>query len=316
MEQNNQDTPQQQANPNDATAAFGAPISEGSSQSHLTVEDAFFGNTEQEAPNANTAPQEGQPVEAQETQEVQESASSKNDERRFEYWQSQAAKRENELKALQNEMQAIKTQNQSMPTPEKEAAPAKQEFPPPPPKPTKPRGFSREEAWSDPNSASAQYLDDKEQWEDDISEYNTLRSQYDMALMQERFDAQEKEKQAAIRRREAQKQQSQQVNDISSHVKGHYGFTDDEASDFIKTMASPDSVSMENLVQLYRMRKGMPQQTQNTQPSANFQQTQNAQQIPSPMGVMPSESEAGTLSSEDQIIDNMITDYNSKNPWK
>ena len=54
-----------------------------------------------------------------------------------------------------------------------------------------------------------------------------------------------------------------------------------------------------------------------TTPSPAFQQTMNAQQVPSPMGVMPSgQNNVDGRSMEDKMIDGMIGDFNSKNPWK
>ena len=49
-------------------------------------------------------------------------------------------------------------------------------------------------------------------------------------------------------------------------------------------------LNIDNLVQLYRLKQGgaAQQQTTSAQPSDAFVQTQNAQQVPSPMGVMPS----------------------------
>ena len=62
---------------------------------------------------------------------------------------------------------------------------------------------------------------------------------------------------------------------------------------------------------------GASQQNTQSQPSATFQQVQNAQQVPSPMGVMPSgQSNTDGRSMEDKMIDTMIGDFNSKNPWK
>ena len=58
-------------------------------------------------------------------------------------------------------------------------------------------------------------------------------------------------------------------------------------------------------------------QPKNTGPSQTFTQTQNAQQVPSPMGVMPSgNTNVDGRSVEDKMIDKMIGNFNSKNPWK
>ena len=70
---------------------------------------------------------------------------------------------------------------------------------------------------------------------------------------------------------------------------------------------------------MYRFqRSGAAQQASpSTTPSETFTQTKNAQQVPSPMGVMPSgQTNADTKSFEDKIMDNLIGNFNSKNPWK
>jgi len=84
-------------------------------------------------------------------------------------------------------------------------------------------------------------------------------------------------------------------------------------------MSDPRSLNVDNLVQLYRMQQGAPVQTQQApvQPSDNFRQVQNAQQVPSPMGVMPSgQNNTDSRSMEDKMMDTMIGNFNSKNPWK
>ena len=306
MEEQTQDTSIQTANPNNADnafAQFGAAIDESSPKRNLPVKAAFFTETEEkatEAPQASTAP---------ETQETP-TQDAKNDERRFQYWQSQAAKRENELQALQQEVQGLKN---------KPAAPQEaetvQEFPPPPPPPKKPAGFSREEAWSDSKSASAQYLDDKDRWDSDISEYGQLKHQYDLAVMQEKLDKQTNYLATQEKQRQNKIEQGKQLNNIAEHVQGHYGLNPQETNDFIRTMSDPKSLSMDNLVQLFRMNQAGGQPAQTSGPSEAFQQAKNAQQIPSPMGVMPSQATDDNRNDADKIMDSLIQTHNSKNPW-
>ena len=337
MEEITQDTPQTANTAVDVeTKAFGAPVEDGSSD-NLTVADAFFNNAEgttTEAPNQGTpevvaeTPQENQPLEA------------KNDDKRFEYWQSQAAKRENELQVLQSQLAEAKA-SPAAPSevPTQQTQPAIQEFPPPPAKPERPRGFSRDEAWSDQNSESARYLDELESWRDDMSQYSDLKHQYDLALMQEKLDKQEEQRQSVVKNAKARQQVARQNQQVYEHVQGHYGFNDNEAKEFIQTMSDPQSITMDNLVNLYRMQKGMANQqpgvtsgpsdtfnqtqkgqpTQsapvNTGPSPTFTQTQNAQSIPSPMGVVTGESGQDMRSDSDQVMDELITNHKSKNPW-
>jgi len=320
MTDNNVDTPQS-ANPNDANTAFEGPWpTEDSSSNQTSVEEAFFGSQEAETPTTEeTSPEEGtsQPTQAPIQEQAQE-YSAKNDEKRFEYWQSQAAKAQNELAQQKQQyeqmqqMQAAQTQQQ--PVQEQQV----ERFPEPPAKPKKPRSFSREEAYADPSSESARYLDDYEEWRDDITEYNSLKNEYNVSLMQEKFEAQEKERQANIQRQQAYQAEQEQLRGVSEHLTGHYGFESNEAQEFIQQMSDPNSLSLDNLVQLYRLQKGQGQPAQNTNagPSPEFQQTQRAQQIPSPMGVQTGQGGGNEAKSDaDSIMDNMIADFNSKNPW-
>ena len=80
-------------------------------------------------------------------------------------------------------------------------------------------------------------------------------------------------------------------------------------------MSNPESISMDNLVQLFRMNQAAGQETQATGPSETFQQSKNAQQVPSPMGVMPSQGTQPQRDDADSIMDSLIKSHNSKNPW-
>ena len=285
------------------------PAPESSTQDNtLTPTDAF---TE---PSGEEAPQEAPSTQEQPQQPVDP----KNDDTRFQYWQSQAAKRENELKQMQEQMQQYQAQfqaqqTQQAPAPEK----AKEEFPPPPERPGKPRNFNRQEAYEDPNSESARYLDEVDEWRDNMDEYTMLKGQYDNAIMQENIQKMQTQQEEAEKTRQAKIQQANQMREVSELVQGHYGMSQQETQDFIKTMSDPSSITVDNLVQLYRMQKGMAAQAPATTaaPSPAFTQTQNAQSIPSPMGVVTGESNTDTRSDSDQVMDDLINSFNSKNPW-
>ena len=65
---------------------------------------------------------------------------------------------------------------------------------------------------------------------------------------------------------------------------------------------------LQYLVQLYRIQQGGGNQSNTApSPSPEFRQTQNAQQVPSPMGVMPSgQSNDDNKSFEDKVMDTLI----------
>jgi len=287
-------------------AVFGSPSSDNNTASAFTTGNE--GNTE-------TAPKEGQPeVSTQET--TQEETQTDNDTTRYQYWQSQADK-------YKNELEEVKQQQVAPVQPEAPAQPAEpkvEEFPAAPDKPKRPRTFNREEAYSDPSSESARYLDELEGWRDDMNEYNSLKSQYQTAIMEEKFNKIEEARVNEAKKQQAARQMATQEAEVKSHIMGHHGMSETEAVDFMSKMSDPSSITIDNLVQLYRMQNGgAQQQAVPTQaaPSDSFQQTKNAQQVPSPMGVMPSgQSNAETTSFEDKIMDTMIGNFNSKNPWK
>tara|TARA_R100001082_G_scaffold42995_1_gene22854 strand:+ start:1751 stop:2683 length:933 start_codon:yes stop_codon:yes gene_type:complete len=300
------------------------PQESSNEETYTSLEEAVFGNTEGSNDvssaftsgnegNTETAPVEtGQPEVSNNVEENQP-VQSNNDETRFQYWQSQADKYKNELESIKQ--QQVPVQQQQIAEPE----PTVEEFPAAPDRPQQPRTFNREEAYADPNSESARYLNELESWRDDMNEYNSLKSQYQTALIEDKFNKMENDRIEAAKRQEAAQMQAEQTANIKSHVMGHHGMNENEANDFMTRMSDPNSINIDNLVQLYRMQQGgaAPQNNAPAEPSASFQQTKNAQQVPSPMGVMPSgQSNADSRTMEDKIMDNLIGNFNSKNPWK
>jgi hypothetical protein len=160
-------------------------------------------------------------------------------------------------------------------------------------------------------------LDELDEWRDNLGEYNQLRNQYDNAVMQDKFDNLQRQRVEEVKRQQAIQHKNQQLNEVQELVTGHHGLTPEQANDFINKMSDPNSISIDNLVKLYLMENGQgnPQTGTTPQPSETFQQTQRAQQVPSPMGTMPSSGNQPTASDEDQIMDSMISNFNSKNPW-
>lgn len=287
------------------------------------VEDFFRANEVEETEPSEVdqaspveVPQEAQP---QSTAPAEEEAP--NDTVRYQYWQSEADKARNELEALK---QQVAEQPQKQEAAQQEES--YESFPPPPDKPSKPAGFSREEAWSDSGSASAKYLDEVDQWRDSMDEYNSLKQDYNVAVINEERAKLTKERQD-IQRRQAEKEAyDKNITMIGDHLAKTYNATADEINDFVNVMDKPESVTVDNLFQLYRMRQngtvqGQPEggtieQAESSTPSQeSFEQMKRAQQVPSPMGVLPSANKSTSSSPEENIMDSMISDYKSRNPW-
>lgn len=292
------------------------------------VDDVIFGSQPPEALEAfpvgeeTSAPQEGQP-EVQEqlvTPQPETVTATDNEEVRYQYWQSQADKSKNELEQMKQTNQLLQNQlsilsnNQQ---PQEQAQAASTEFPPPPERPQKPRGFNREDAYSDPSSDSARYLDSIEDWRDNMDDYNRLHAEYNRELaLAERQEMQEKMAQEQ-RVREAQQQQYRQMNAVKSDVMQKYSIDENVANDFLSKMSNPESITIDNLWKLYQMENSgqAPAQPMQTNPSPTFQQTARAQQATTPMGVVTGQSQQATGSAEDRIMDSMVNDYKSRSPF-
>jgi hypothetical protein len=262
----------------------------------------------------------------------QEVAPEGNDQVRYQYWQSQAAKLQNQLNEykgyqpmvdyLRANPEAVQSLTPGGQLPE-EPAPTSQEpeaFPPPPAKPEQPHGFSREEAFSDPSSESARYLNAVDAWRDDMQTYNSLHSQYEIAKVRETYET----KIDGLEKHNLEQQQARdnakQMQEIRSHVGQNYDLGD-RLDDFISTMNDPKSINMDDLVGYYKYKNGMaagnipaPQAPiRQTQPSPAFNQTRRAQSVPAPMGVQPASANAAPSSGSSNFMDSLINDHKNKN---
>ena len=239
-----------------------------------------------------------------ETADTQTIEEPKNDPDQFQYWQSQADKRAAEVDMLKSQMAEVMTKvSQSA-----EAAPVEKETVlEKPVKPSKPADFDRSEALTDPDSASAQYLAKQESYLEAMSEY--VASSNDR-IMQTMTKAQQ-EQQAIARDQK-----------VMSDLQSKYNYTPQQASDFVAQMSSPDSLSLDNLVQLHqlRMNNGSQQVIQVTpeaqQKAAVMNQRNEKLSIPKPIGVQPGASDQSpTKNVEDKMMDAMIGNFNKRNPF-
>jgi hypothetical protein len=271
----------------------------------FSAEPAAFGKT------TSQETQPVMPVTPQPTEKPKEPNT--NDEVRYQYWQSQADKARNEKEALQDELNAMKAQSEQVQYNQQVEQPQAEVFPDPPTRPNQPSYFNREEAYSDPASESARYVNDMEAWRNDMTEYNTIKSDYVMAVQKDYIANQEMLRRNAEEADAKRAQMRAGVNSMVEQVKVKYGATDEQARAFITKMSKPEAVTVDGLWRLYND----GQHTQLVaQPSQQFQQTMNTQSIPSPMGVMPaSTNQVGARSAEDIIMDSLIGDYKGSNPF-
>ena len=246
----------------------------------------------------------GQEVVQNEPEETQSVMEPKNDPDQFQYWQSQADKRQAEVDMLKSQMADIMSKV-NQPT---EAAPVEKETVlEKPVKPTKPADFDRSEALTDPDSASAKYLASQESYLEAMSEYVANSNEQVMASMTKA----QKEQEIASRNQK-----------VISDLQSKYNYTPEQANDFLNQMSSPESLSLDNLVQLHQLKlnEGSQQVTQITpeaqQKAAVMKQRNEKLSIPKPIGVQPGASDQSpTKNVEDKMMDAMIGNFNKRNPF-
>jgi len=201
---------------------------------------------------------EAEAIAARERGEVTPKKASK-DQSRFEYWQSEATKFKNQAEANAQlaQLGAKVAQNPALlaqlaavpvapvalvadPALVAQEAEQKLEIPKAPAKPT---NFNDTEAYSDPQSESFKYRIAKDQHRDDMIDYYAKKEE----LREKREVAQRKQ----LEQRAAEKRQ---LAAVQSQVQAKYGLTAQEAVLFVQQMTKPESVTMDNLVALFKMR--------------------------------------------------------------
>jgi len=239
------------------------------------------------------------------------------------YWQSEADKKNNELEKLRVENQKLMETSTS--NKEETIAPANQEadelviedFPAPPNEPVKPRGFNRLDAQSDGNSDSAQYIEDIEQWRNDMTKYNAIRVQWNYEVQKKKDDYREGKARRLEADRAAHTANTQRTAAITKTLKSQYGADDAQVEDFVKTMSSKESWTLDNLWNVYAIKKGIAvKQASNqvVQPSATFQQQRVAQHAPNPLSLMPGQAEI-PVTTEDLVMKRLLSNSNENDPW-
>lgn len=307
--------------------AQGTPESEPVTEGSNPLEGFFRANgVEPEEPSTDPfVEMANQEVDAPQQEQQEPEAKEQpvdNDEKRYQYWQSEADKARNENAQLAQRLQALEQQvSQPQPTVENDGVEDDRSFPPPPPKPSKPRNFSRAEALEDPSSDSAKYMDDIDDWRDEMDDYNRLHSEYNLAIVEEQKQKMEDERNDIMRQQAEAQERQQQMANIHTHLKTQYQASDQEIAEFVEIMDKPESVTLDNLFKLYRLQNGnQTAPVQNTQPmtetnkNESFEQMKRAQQVPTSMGVIPSQGNVSGTGT-DSLMDSMINEYNKQNPW-
>ena len=184
----------------------------------FSFDKVIFGEGDSEGIQRGTPTAEPTVAPVQQEQAPEE-YQAKNDDKRFEYWQSRASKLENQIKETKPLIDHLKQNPQVLQQPpaqqQVQAEELVEQFPEPPDKPERPPSYSREASYTDPNSESARYDSNLEVWRDDMTEYNSLKNQYDTALLREDIEKQENQRVQQVRARQQKRAHESKQNQIS-----------------------------------------------------------------------------------------------------
>jgi len=262
---------------------------------------------EQEAPNPvnelESYDENLTPPTFQNLEETSEESAPKEDTSRFEYWQSKYDQKASEYNKLQEEMGQYEkvapianyiqenpdilkgvAKSLSGDTPSVADTNEQMASPKKPERPAKPVNYDSSEAYMDVDSASFKYREAVDKYRDEMIDYSEQAEQFRVREM----EARENQIRQAQQQYEAQKQSDGMQNELM----GKYGYTPDKAQEFMQYYSSPDSLTLDNLVRLDKMRSAPSQaEVEQRQKAEMMKQKQNTLNTPPPAGVVSAQSE-------------------------
>tara|TARA_R100001443_G_scaffold41580_1_gene55009 strand:+ start:5368 stop:6207 length:840 start_codon:yes stop_codon:yes gene_type:complete len=223
-------------------------------------------------------------------------ASPKDDQTRFEYWQSQADKAKGELNALRQEVDYYRTQGQNAdPSNGQPQAYPDQGLQEPslkePTAPDRPVNYNEIDAYSDPDSASFKYRLAKEEYRDNY-----------MGYLQEKDQMREAEMQQAYETEMAQQRDGMMRQQAYSHATSTYGWDQNKSSQFVQWASNPDNLTLDNLAKLFELRSNPNQQVQQ-----RTQQMQNeAERLSVPKTAVVQSGKAEQPRTDEQLFSDAL----------
>jgi len=273
-------------------------VAENSDPSVLEESNAYWG----EEPNAEvTQNNELEPTEAI-AQPMPENAEG-DEQQRYQYWQSRYDQKASEFDNMSQKLaeyekvapiaeyiqenpdvlkgvaRSLSGDNPQVPSQEKSV-----ELPKKPQRPTKPTNYDATEAYMDQESSSFKYRVELDNYRDNMIDYQEVQEQSRLSAM--------KAEQDRIAMQRQQYQAEQQQNGMRDSLVNTYGYTPDKAVEFLNYYSSPESITLDNLVQLDKFRNSPSQQDVATQQKVQAMQNQQKRmQIPTPTAVQTGNAE-------------------------
>ncbi len=218
-------------------------------------------------------------------------------EERYEYWQSKYDQQASEYNRMQEKMKELENvapiakhieenpwildnvaSSLSGNTPKVAGNTESRGLPKKPERPSKPNNYDPSEAYMDPESSSFKYRDSLDNYREDLVSYQENMESYREEQQNKQYEAQQRQQQEAMA--------VQQQEAMARNLQESYGYTPDRATEFIKYYSSPDSISLENLVALDRLRNAPSSAEVETRQKAEMMKNrQNRVNIPPPASV-------------------------------
>lgn len=188
-----------------------------------------------------------------------------------EYINSNPSVLKNVAKELSGDTPTVPSQEQSQNLPQK------------PQRPTKPTNYDATEAVMDADSDSYKYRVSMEDFRDSLIDYQEQRE----AIAYQQL---KKKEQDIIQQRQVYEQEQNTVS-MKNQLINQYGYTEDKANQFVDYYASPDSLTLDNLVNLDRLRNSPSQQQVATQQKAQQMKSRSElSKVPAPAGIQTGEA--------------------------
>tara|TARA_R100000152_G_scaffold20306_2_gene13687 strand:- start:249 stop:1232 length:984 start_codon:yes stop_codon:yes gene_type:complete len=226
----------------------------------------------------------------------------RDDESRFQYWQSKHDQKASEAKAMESRLKELEDvvpiANYIRENPEAlqsiaghlsgntQSVPAQAEskgLPQKPERPVKPASFDASEAYMDPESESAKYQQKLENYRDSMIDYYEEKDAY--------RQEQEMAQQQAYQQQQEEMRKRNYYNGVQSDLVNKHGYTPEKAQAFMQYYSSPDSLSLDNLVMLDKM-KNAPSKEQIAlkQRQDEMNRSNNRVNVPPPAGIASGEA--------------------------
>lgn len=189
-----------------------------------------------------------------------------------EYIQENPAVLNNVARSLSGDTPTVPSQEKSVELPKK------------PTRPTKPTNYDATEAYMDADSSSYKYRVQLDDFRDSMIDYQEH---------QEQMRIEENNKREAVwQQRQQETQRNQAVDGMKNQLVNQYGYTPEKAVEFIKHYSAPESLSLDNLVNLDRLRNAPSQAEVATRQKAEMMQNQSKRlQVPTPAGIVSGQAE-------------------------